>query len=320
MRILALVSLAAAACGGRVHPAPVTANAAGPGGIAAAALPYAIVDGHTGRAVATDAFWTAVAAARGVCVGEEHPNPHHHWAQLAIVQHLATAGGRRALGLEMLQQPVQGVVDDFAAGAIDEATFRSRVGWEDRWGYPYELYGPTIAAAIGAGWAVRALNAPSELVKRVSKVGVAGLEPAERERLPELVLDDAKHRAWFDALMADMGAHGEGHGAHGSDHGGAAMPSPDNLYAAQVVWDESMAAGAKAFLDGGDAIVILAGNGHCHDWGVAGRLRRRGVTPVVSVRPIIDDGHGNVAEALTEGNADYLWIMTMPAGAAPAAE
>ena len=58
--------------------------------------------------------------------------------------------------------------------------------------------------------------------------------------------------------------------------------------------------------------MILAGNGHCHDWAVSGRLRRRGAAPVVSVRPIIDDGQGGVAAALTEGNVDYLFVMTMP--------
>ncbi|MBK9033743.1 MAG: ChaN family lipoprotein [Myxococcales bacterium] len=276
--------------------------------LADAALPFAIVDGHTGRAVTPEAFWAALTAARAVCAGEEHPNPHHHWAQLTIVEHLVAAPGRRALGLEMIQTPFQGVVDDFATGVIDEPTFLTRVGWSDRWGYPWSLYQPIIAAATGHHWGVRALNAPAELVKRVSKVGVAGLTPAEQAQLPELVLDDARHRAWFDALMADMG-----------EHGGANMPTPDNMYAAQVLWDESMAAGAKAWLDGADAIVIIAGNGHCHDSAIVGRLRRRGVTDAVSVRPIIDDGDGNVAAALAEGGVDYLWIMTRAAAATPAA-
>lgn len=290
------------ACGGAPHPTAVPGHHGEPIGVTAAGLPFAIVDGHTGRAVSTEAFWAALAGAQAVCVGEEHPNPHHHWAQLQVVEHLASAPGPRALGLEMIQTPIQGVVDDFVAGTIDEATFVTRSGWADRWGYPWALYQPMIAAARGQGWAVRALNAPAELVKRVGKVGVAGLEPAERAQLPELVLNDAKHRAWFDALMAEMGQ-------HGGDH----MPSPDNLYAAQVVWDETMAGSAKAWLDGGGAaIVILAGNGHCHDWAVAGRLRRRGAAPVVAVRPIIDDGKGGVAAALTEGNVDYLFVMTMP--------
>lgn len=287
----------AVGCAGRYQaPAPPAQTTA-----PAVDLPFAIVDGHTGRAVATDAFWTALGAARAVCAGEEHPDPHHHAAQRQIVERLAAQPGRRALGLEMVQLPFQGVLDDLAGGVIDEDAFLSRTGWDTRWGYPWTLYQPIVAAARAARWDLRALNARAELVKRVGKVGVAGLDTTERAELPELVLDDARHRAWFDGLMAAMGG-----------HGGAHMPSPDNLYAAQVVWDETMAATAADWLTGGGAIVILAGNGHCHDGAIVGRLRRRGVDAVVSVRPIVDDGAGNVAAALAEGSVDYLWVMPPP--------
>jgi uncharacterized iron-regulated protein len=269
--------------------------------VAGAALPFAIVDGHTGHAVATADFWQALASAQLVCAGEEHPNPHHHWAQLAIVSHLVDATGHRAVGLEMIQTPFQGVVDDFVASTIDESTFLTRVGWDDRWGFDWALYQPTIETAKRAGWSVRALNAPSDLVKRVSKVGVAGLDPIELAKLPTLVLTDTRHRAWFDGVMAEMG-----------DHGGANTPSADNMYAAQVVWDESMAEGAVAWLAHGDAIVVLAGNGHCHDTAIVGRAQRRGIKRAISVRPIVDDGDGNVAAALAEGANDYLFIMTPP--------
>ena len=48
----------------------------------------------------------------------------------------------------MFQRPFQGVLDDFAAKRIDDAALRSRTGWEDRWGYDYGFYGPTIDAAV----------------------------------------------------------------------------------------------------------------------------------------------------------------------------
>lgn len=297
---IAIVTLAAAACGGRYQASAPTTAAAPAEGLDAAALPYAIVDGHTGRAVDEATFWRAVEGAAAVCLGEEHPNPHHHWAQLAIVRRLAAVGGRRALGLEMIQGSLQGIVDDLVAGAIDEPTFVNRVAWAERWGFPWPLYQPTVAAARAAGWSVRALNADVALVKRVARVGVAGLDAAERAALPELFLDDAGHRAWFDGVMRELG-----------DHGGAG-PKPDDMYAAQVVRDEAMAAGAAAWLaDGGGAIAILAGNGHCHDGAIVGRLRRRAVAPVVSVRAIVDSD-GALAAAVTEASADYLWVMTPP--------
>jgi hypothetical protein len=66
----------------------------------------------------------------------------------------------------------------------------------------------------------------------------------------------------------------------------------------------------------GSKLVILAGNGHCHDSAIVGRIIRRGVPEVVSVQPIVDDGEGNVADALLEKRNDFLFVMTMPPAAA----
>lgn len=319
-----LAALTLAACGGGYKAA------AGPGAAAttapapdieAAALPYAIVDGHTGRAVAEADLWSALAAARAVCVGEEHPNPHHHWAQLTVVGALAEqARGRRlGLGLEMVQAPFQGVLDDWGAQKIDDAALLSRTGWAERWGYDFGLYRPILLRARQSGMALVALNAPGELVKAVARKGVDGLSAEERGKLPALVLDDAQHRAWFDALMADMEGHGHASGpaepepAPAATAPAPAMPSADNVYAAQVVWDESMAERTHGWLgQGGDTMVIIAGTGHCHDSAIVRRLVRRGGGPALSIRPIIDDGEGNVARALAEATNDYLFVMTRP--------
>jgi uncharacterized iron-regulated protein len=57
-------------------------------GIEAAALPFHVLD-RTGHQIGDKTFWDRLAAERAVCVGEEHPNPHHHWVQLEVVKHLA---------------------------------------------------------------------------------------------------------------------------------------------------------------------------------------------------------------------------------------
>lgn len=297
-------------------------------GIEAAGLPYTVLDTKTGHQVETATFWDKLATERAVCVGEEHKNPHHHWVELEVVRHLAKQWPHFALGLEMFQRPFQGVLDDFAAKRIDETTLRSRSGWEDRWGYDFGFYGPTIAVAVDARAALLALNAAKEVTHKVATKGLEALTPDERAQLPtEIDLADKKHRAWFDALMEDMGG-GDAHTAHaarppgdgsGSGSGSAApataeMPSADHIYAVQVIWDETMADGAAKWLaankDG--HVVILAGSGHCHDSGIVSRLKRRGVSDVVSVRSVIDDGQGGVAEELAKPNTDFLVVLDLP--------
>ena len=68
------------------------------------------------------------------------------------------------------------------------------------------------------------------------------------------------------------------------------MPSAERIYTVQVLWDETMADGGAKWLAANPRghLVILAGNGHCHDSAIVGRIKRRGVTDVVSVRPVID--------------------------------
>lgn len=320
-----MLAVVALGCGGRYGGGPrEPTKQPPPGGIETAALPYQVLDARTGRQVDTAAFWAKLGQARAICVGEDHSNPHHHWVQLEIVRHLARqlpAGSRLALGLEMVQRPFQGVLDDYAAKRIDAAALRSRAGWEDRWGYDWGFYGPTIDAAVSAGAALLALNAPRELTKKVARKGLDSLAADERAQVPELVLDDPAHRAWFDALMEGMGgAHAHSmpkdDDAPDSPHAASpahAGPSAENIYTVQVIWDESMADAAARWLaatPSGKAI-LLAGNGHCHDSAIVGRLARRGVGDVVSVRPVIDT-EGQVAETLVKPMNDFIVVLQFP--------
>lgn len=339
-RALCVLLVAVVGCGGR-YPStdgPKKPGDARGGGIEAAALPYQVLDARTGRQIDEAAFWPRLTRARAVCVGEEHPNPHHHWVQLHVVRQLAKALAKTdklALGLEMIQRPFQGVVDDYVAHRIDAEALRSRTGWEERWGYDWGLYGPTIDAAIGAGGTVLALNAPKELTKKISRQGLDSLTPEEKKQVPELKLDDVNHRAWFDGIMSDMGGHA-GH-QKAEDKGGKdaksdkpnphtgegmpEMPSAERIYTVQVTWDETMADGGAKWLAANPAghLVILAGNGHCHDSAIVGRLKRRGVADVVSLRPVID-ADGSVAEALAKPMNDFVVVLKLPPGAKPEGE
>jgi len=345
----AWVLVLAAACAGR-YPAsspttagkPASAPAMGKGGIANAGLPYVVLDGRTGRQLEEAAYWPRLARARAVCIGEEHPNPHHHWVQLHTVQKLITTLGKDevlGLGLEMVQRPFQGVLDDYAAKRIDAEALKSRTGWEERWGYDFAFYGPTLDAAVGAGGKLLALNASRELTKRVSRQGLESLSPDEKAQVPELKLDDARHRAWFDALMSELGgahahsqpkkdssidkddvmgdpdphAEKEKETAKEKEKDKPQMPSAERIYTVQVLWDETMADGGAKWLAANPRgrLVILAGNGHCHDSAIVGRLKRRGMADVISVRPVIDT-EGNVAEALAKPMNDFVIVLQLP--------
>ena len=354
-------SIAMAACGGASSSG--ASKPSGARGVEAADLPFRVLRARGGQEIGWAAFLAELDRAGAVCLGENHRNPHDHWAQLHVLDQLTArnrkAGVATALGMEMFQRPFQGVLDDFAARRIDERALLSRSGWKDRWGFDWALYRPMVLMARDRGATLVALNAPRELTKKVSRRGVDRLDPQDRRALPELVLDDADHRAWWDSMMESMGgAHGhstaqdgdesqdgedeedeagtERESGHKSARGGKqdgkhaspgkekeeedaeARAAGERIYSAQVLWDESMAEGASAWLKAGNGapsrrqIIILAGNGHCHESAIVRRIERRGVPAAVSVRPIIDDGEGNVAALLAAPENDYLFVMTPP--------
>lgn len=339
---LALAGLAALAlgCGGRYPGAQTTpGGSAGQAGgahagadtdvVAAAALPYQILRTRGGQEIDAALFFDELAAADAVCVGEVHRNPHHHWAQLEIIDRLGERGARDgvslALGMEMFQRPFQGILDDYAAGRIAEAALLSRSGWDKRWGYDFALYRPLLQRALEREMALLALNLEDELRKKVSRQGLEGLTEAERERLPEVDLEDQAHRSWFEGVMAELGgSHGHGHGEEGSPHGGqeaheaqeghGGSSRAERIYTIQVLWDETMAEGAAAWLAGGEGrrIIILAGSGHCHDSAIVRRMQRRGVDRVVSVRPVLEAGDQgeDVSAELAAPSTDYLFVMS----------
>ncbi len=356
-----------AACGG-THKATAEAGSK-VRGIEAAALPYRIVRVDGGREISMDELVGELAAAQAVCIGETHTSPHDHWAQLELFNRLSAQNAERgvttALGMEMFQRPFQGVLDDYAAKRIDDAALLSRAGWKRRWGHDWNLYAPIVRMARDRNAAILGLNVSTELKDRARDVGVAGLSEAERGQVPEMVLDDAAHRAWWDSKMSAMGGvkghskEGVGDNSSGEPAGGKELPeghptlpeghpklpegqSPelpeghpevapaphegepaepvdatklaDQMYFVQVLWDETMADTAARWVRGDlhRQVVILAGNGHCHNSAIVGRMRRRGVQHVVSIHPLVDKGDGEVADLLAAPENDFLFIMTPP--------
>lgn len=304
-------------------------------------MPYAIVDGRTGKAVPEAEFWQQLSQNRLVCIGESHTNPHHHWVQLTVLQRLLQDPQWKqgsAVGLEMVQTPFQAVLDDYAQGKIDEAAMLSRTGWNERWAYDFALYRAQLEAVRRANGTLLALNAPKELTKKVVRQGLEALTVEERAQLPSIDLENTAHKRWFVALMGELGdAHpptgpskappsGQPQAAPASPEAGGGTPAPaaklpsmDRIYTVQVIWDETMAYVAERWLaaEAGRHVAILAGSGHCHDLAIVGRAKARADLSAVSILPIVDKGEGEVASAVAAPLHDYLFVLQPPAARLP---
>ncbi len=258
-----------------------------------AAAPWHAVERRRGLPLTPEQLFDRLESVSAVCAGERHPEARDHYAQLALLAGLearAEASGRQlGVGLEMLSPREQPALDAFVAGELPLTALPAQVEWQARWGYDFSLYHPIFALAGGADLTLLALNAPRSLTRRVAQVGLEGLTAAEAHELPALALDDRAHRALFDAATR---AHPAG--------------DPQRRYSAQVVWDETMAERAHAWLEQRSParqLLLLAGLYHCAEPAIPQRLRRRGTERVASVAVA-----GATAEPWTD-SYDYLIVF-----------
>lgn len=230
-----------------------------------------------------------LAEKRVVLVGEQHTRYDHHLVQLEIIRGLHQHHPQLAIGLEMFQQPFQGYLDDYVAGTIDEVAMLRATEYHTRWQMDYRMYAPILRYAREHQLPLIALNVPVERSREVGKRGLGGLTPEERAELPA---DIAPADAAYEQRMREVFDH------HPNDNGQDFAHFLD----VQLLWDESMAERAAAFLQAhpDHHLVILAGNAHlAYGSAIPDRLTRR----IAASRSVILNSWDGPIEP---GLADFL--------------
>lgn len=235
-------------------------------------------------------------------LGENHGVGLHRDQHLQVLQALRQAGHKVSVGLEFFPLAFQNQVDRWRGGLMTEADFLTAIGWS---GTPFEFYrDQALFPNLGEGSRTLALNASRSLTSRVAKVGLEGLTPAEKAELPPgFQLGRASYRERFLAAM-----------------GGGHLPSPevgDRYFAAQSIWDETMAWAATDFLSKGtgQTLVIVVGEFHVqYGGGLPDRLRARTTAPVFTLSQVDlkELSPEEALEAITPHakygpRADFVW-------------
>lgn len=262
----------------------------------------------------------ALAGLDAVFLGETHVDDTTHQVELFVLEQLlARRQGKVVLSMEMFERDVQGVLDDYLAGRIDEAAFLQK---SRPWGNYATGYRPLIEAAKAAKIPVVAANFPVSL-RRVlggGKEAFDKLSPAQRALMPAEIFpaSDAYWQRVDRAVRGHMG-------------GGGGGSAEERLYDTQNLWDNAMGdAVAKAKAAHGDALVLhVAGGFHVayRDGTVAQFVKRspRSSFAVVSiaptselylVRPDRDRAQADYlvyARTLSREENDGNWAVEVPA-------
>lgn len=237
---------------------------------------------------------SAIAQTQVIYLAENHNSRADHIAQLNIIKAL-DENNKLAIGLEMFQRPFQSALNDYLAGTTTEAELIEQSEYETRWGFDWELYAPILRYAKENQIPLLAMNTPTEATRQVAREGLASLKGDVLTYLPPIAEVDTTDEAYRASVAQVFGAHGHGHSMNF-----------DNFFAAQVLWDETMAESiAKQLSDDPERqIVVLAGEGHiAFDYGIPNRVERR--------LPNVEQASVRLSPAdqsVTPGFTDFVWV------------
>jgi uncharacterized iron-regulated protein len=291
-----LLFLFFAGCAGAAAPDPQTAESI----VRSQSPPLSLVDGVTGKSMTFEAFLAALRTRRVIYVGERHDQPVDHGVQYAILRHIHRDEPSLAIGMEMFQVPFQEHLTRWSAGQSDETVLRRETEYDERWGFDFEMYRPILEYARNRGMEIVALNAPREVSYAVAERGLDSLDPEQSAGLPDLDLDNAQHRALFDAEF-DVAEHG-------------AEDTVDRYYEAQVLWDETMGSRVAETLDRPDGpakMIVFAGRVHVkRGLGIPDRAAKRGAAPYAVVLPVTEKELKSELELPPDRrSANFFWCV-----------
>ena len=168
--------------------------------------PPRLEDCRSGEDVSVEQFVSDLARCDVVFLGEQHDNDSGHEFQLDVIQELVNQGRTVAISAEQFERDVQGAVDDYLSGRIDEDEFlKASRPWKN-----YEQhYRPIIEFAKEHKIPVLAANIP----RRIASDASSGKEIAQSDApfLPRKSTTP-KNAYWqyFSATMkGHVGADGE---------------------------------------------------------------------------------------------------------------
>lgn len=249
-----------------------------------------------------------LARANVIYLGETHNKPEDHLAQLHIIQELHRRNPNIAIGMEMFQRPFQFQIDRYLANDMMEPILRQRTQYDKRWGFPWEYYAPILRFAKANRLPVLALNAPTEIIRKVARNGLESLSSLEQQFFIPPLSDIRTDNQAYRQLMEEI---------YQQSHQGLGKSNNfERFFQAQVVWDETMADVIAKYLQANPdfQVVVLAGQGHIiYGHGIPSRVARRFgdgniVQRTVLLNPSTDiqDMQSTVENSI----ADFVWKTT----------
>lgn len=229
------------------------------------------VSGEREPTAAERAYWEQLAPARVIYVSETHNSNADHVYQWEVLKGLRSRGNQLTVGWEMFDRTQQGFLDAWNARHLTTDALLAKTNFQPHWGTYSVMYEKILRWTQTEGIASLALNAPANLSHKLAQG--EPLDPDERALVPA---DFQPLPGGYEHFTSQMGE---------NPHGGADLRK---FYAAQLLWDQTMASRIVDFLashpDG--KLVVLLGRGHVEGgFGVPAFVSQKTNAPQLVVFP-----------------------------------
>jgi uncharacterized iron-regulated protein len=263
--------------------------------------PDQIVHGSSGEVVSFEQALQQVRPGSVLIVSEIHDLKKHHDNQLVVLRSLRRHFHKISVGMEFLAYPDQDYVHQYLDKKISEKVFLEKVRWG---GLPFEWYKKLILFPLQGLGDTLAINAPRSLSGKIAKTGLESLNSQELELLPpNFTLGNELYKKRFKQAV----------GGHIGDE-----QTLNNYFAAQSLWDDTMAWKLKSFLQlfPEQILVVIVGDFHVsYGGGLPDRLKARGVENTVVISQVNLEGLGKeeVDQIVLPHHeygmrADFVWL------------
>ena len=279
--------------------------------------------GGTPRVVTAAQLAAALARYDVVVYGESHGHPGVHLQQMQLLRLLYAHDARWVVSFEQFERDVQGVVDDYLAGRLGEATLMDR---GRAWNNYAASYRPLLLFARAHALPVIAAEAPGWAISCVGQWGLGILDrfpPAERATVARQVhVGPGPYRDKYLQFFSGSPSHGgDSVATEAATAAAAAASKADRSFAAQAARDDTMAESIIEALRAhpGYKLLHLTGSFHAEGFlGTVERLRLRDpglriavIDPVEVENPdepafTADELHGGTALQLIYPNPPVL--------------
>jgi uncharacterized iron-regulated protein len=273
---------------------------------------YRFIQSRTGKELTLTQVADELAARDVVYFGELHDNAAGHQVYAELAKLLADRRPDFVLSLEMFERDVQGVVNDYLRGRIDEAAFLKH---SRPWKNYARDYKPLVELARERKRDVIAGNLPRPVASRVARK--EGCLSPFLPRTTTAPLD----RYWelFGEAMQDHpGAKGPGAGA-----GADAADVVGRMYRAQCAKDDAMAEGIADYLATNphrEPLVIHCNGSFHSDYGLGTAMRLAQRAPLAQAAIISMIAVPDVAKAdVTDDRKRAHYLLIVPAPPKPPA-